>query len=126
MAQARWHHVWAQSSILENRSSFIILDGFLPRAAAPCGSHQCQVLICDSKRPLLLNTAKHTSSERPAMTSTLWFHLKNSTSSDDEVRPHQLSITLNAGGEIELKGVTADHRIRRDIVLGSRILFIHH
>lgn len=41
--------------------------------------------------------------ERSAMTSHPMVLGLSETSSDNEIRPHQLSITLNGGGEIELK-----------------------
>lgn len=63
VAWARWHCVWALCSILNHRSRFIIIEGFSPRAPAPCGSHQCQIIICDSK----LKTTKHTSGKHMGM-----------------------------------------------------------
>lgn len=65
-----WHEqdgcAWALPSILNHWSSFVILEGFFPGAAAPCGSHQCQDIICDSKQK---TAKKHTSGKCTAMTS---------------------------------------------------------
>lgn len=95
------------AAFLNRRGSFIILEGFFPkkkkkRLQLPADHISVKSSCVTANRRCwrqqnapLVNTRQRR--------RTLWFSLKNSASSDDEVRPHQLSITLNGGGEIELK-----------------------